>query len=192
MMSSTAPEGTSVNDSPAISTNIFISIEILRTGIHYGFLTLQDLQTKASYALRNRSLTAINFTTYSGPRHRDYSFGLSLKVDGWLMGNQFGGAEFSEALWEERTEKTHTVKSDLEKNNCHCWKEDVIRVTEWEMSAEHQFTQRHRNECMKKKNDEIYYLLFAADSSKIKCALNDFCPYRESFRHRKNKSTFLI
>lgn len=53
-------------------------------------------------ALDNRSFSAINFATYSGPRHRDYSFGPNPKVVHWLMGNQYGRAEFSEVLWEER------------------------------------------------------------------------------------------
>lgn len=41
------------------------------------------------------------------------------------MGNQYGGAEFSEALWEERTQKTGAVKSEI-------WRKTIV-VVEMEM-----------------------------------------------------------
>lgn len=55
-------------------------------------------------ALDNRSLSAINFATYSGPRHRDYSFGPNPKVAHWLMGNQYGrGRILRSAVGREET-----------------------------------------------------------------------------------------
>lgn len=57
------------------------------------------------------------------------------------------------AVGRENREDLYSEVRVLEKNNRHCWNEDAIRVIEWEMSAEHQFTQRYINESMKKGKD---------------------------------------
>ncbi len=123
-----------------------------------GFITVPDATGSTDErgqrpALDNRSLSAINFATYSGPRHRDYSFGPNPKVAHWLMGNQYGRGEFSEALWEERRLVRWWCQRLGEKHSsAEKWRCDKS-VTEWEVwkSSKHLFTHQCVNESMKKR-----------------------------------------
>lgn len=100
----------------------------------------------------NRSLSAINFATYSGPRNRDYSFGPNPKVAHWLMGNQYVRAEFSEVLWEERRLVRWWCQRLGEKHSsAEKWRCDKS-VTEWEVwKSLDLFTHQCVNESMKKR-----------------------------------------
>lgn len=104
-------------------------------------------RTKAS-ARQSILLSAINFATYSGPRHRDYSFGPNPKVARWLMGNQYGrGRILRSAVGREETRMVMSEIGIEKRLSAEKWRCDKS-VTEWEVwkSLKNLFTHQRVNE----------------------------------------------